>query len=195
MAARAREETRRSIIELSNKYGFRTNRSASEPCQAENQMIGFITLHSDLGQCGSFFHAEEYFRPLGYQVLIADSRLSVEREKANIDMMLEHRAEGFDHLPDSRLEAAALIIDHLLALHMQKIPLVLLGKFDVIRSMRCMRRKIESSCQMGRHLIELGHRHICLVVDEKNWEDNRPAIERVPGVCKAFRGRGAGSQP
>jgi DNA-binding LacI/PurR family transcriptional regulator len=184
------DEKRQNIIKLADELGFRPNRFAQNLSFQKSHMIGFIASTLDnLTYLHYYRIIEDYFKPLGYQLLIADSKLDLEKEKENIRTMLEHRAEGLLIFPVSDWHHNNEI-DHFLELKLNKIPFVLLGRVEGYNFDCVFAEELESAYQIGRHLIELGHRRIGVVGYESQ---NRPARERLKGLMRAFVEAGFGN--
>jgi LacI family transcriptional regulator len=186
------EATRQRIIVLADKLGYRPNRIAQNLALQKSHVIGLVA--ADLRN--PFYI--EFFRRIqhavgarGYQVLIADSELDVEKEKHNIEVMRQHRAEGIFIFPvcDWR---ASLGVDHLLELRLRRFPFVVVGKVPGM-SVDCVTSdELNTARKLTCHLLELGHRSIGFVGFDTN---NRPIRERLEGVVSALGAAGCSLDP
>jgi LacI family transcriptional regulator len=186
------EATRQRIILLADKLGYRPNRIAQNLALQKSHVIGLVAADLRNPFYIEFFRRIQHtVAPRGYQVLIADSELELEKEKQNIEVMREHRAEGIFIFPvcDWR---ASLGVDHLLELRLRRFPFVVVGKvpgmsFDCVTS-----DDVDAARKLTLHLLELGHRHIGFVGFDS---DNRPIRERLEGVVSALRDAGCSLDP
>jgi LacI family transcriptional regulator len=174
---------RQQILELVEEYGYQPNRNAQSLILQKTNLIGFIA--SDLSNPWYIQYLQvinDYCRQRGYQTLVAGSSEDLDREKENINIMLQHRAAGLIIFPVSDWDSG-LDCEHLEQLKRNRMPFILMGKpaghdFSWICS-----EEEESSYRMTRRLIELGHRRIGLVGYEAV---NRPSLERFRGALRAM---------
>ena len=186
------EETRKNIIQLAEKLGYSPNRIAKNLALKKSHVLGFIA--ADLRN----FVYVEFFRKiqasakeLGYQVLIADSELNVDKEKQNISMMREHRAEGIIVFPVVDWDIRSNV-DHFLQLKLQKFPFVLVGRVDNYGFDYVTSEETDTARALTQRLIALGHREIGFV---GHSETNRCIIERQKGVASALDEAGLRLKP
>lgn len=186
------EETRKNIIQLAEKLGYSPNRIAKNLALKKSHVLGFIA--ADLRN----FVYVEFFRriqasakELGYQVLIADSELNVEKEKQNIGMMREHRAEGIIVFPVVDWDIRSNV-DHFLQLKLQKFPFVLVGRVDNYGFDYVTSEETDTARALTQRLIAQGHREIGFVGTS---DTNRCVIERQKGVAAALEEAGLHLRP
>lgn len=185
------ETKRHNIMKLAEELGFRPNRFAQNLSFQKSHMIGFIaSTLENLTYLHYYRIIEDYFKSRGFQLLIADSKLSVEKEKENIQTMLEHRAAGLLIFPVSDWHDNH-DIQHFLELKVKKTPFVLLGRVEGYSFDCAYAEEVESAHQLGSHLLQLGHRRIGVLGHE---HFNRPARERLSGMVRACVEAGLGNE-
>jgi DNA-binding LacI/PurR family transcriptional regulator len=179
---------RKKILETSSQLGYRPNRAARRLVTQKSQLLGFIA--SDLRNTAylEYFHIlERAVRGGGYEFLIADSERSSERERTNIERMLDNRVDGLVILPVSDWLGTDEVA-HLRHLESLRMPCVLLGhllnfQFDSISP-----DEYGATALLVDHLWELGHRRFGFVRHAD--AHNRPAMERLEGTTAALAKHG-----
>lgn len=178
------ESKRRVIIQLAEKVGYSPNRIAQNLALQKSHVLGFIAADLQNFSYVDFFrHVQHRVEQMGYQVLIADSEQSVEKERHNIEVMRQHRAEGIIVFPVHDWKAQSTI-DHFLQLRLQKFPFVLIGKIDDYGFDFVSTEEVEASYRMTKHLIDQGHRRIAFVGCDTT---NRCIKERFDGFTRAMK--------
>jgi len=181
------DDKRRRIVELAERLGYSPNRIAQNLAMKKSQVLGFIAADLRNAVYVEFFRlVQAHVEPLGYQVLIADSCQDIEKEKRNIAIMREHRAEGLLIFPIHDWNAHSEF-DHFLRLKLQRFPFVLVGKiegygFDYVTS-----EETATGIELVEHLVVQGHRRIGFVGSDNS---NRCIRERMDGVRQGLRGAG-----
>jgi DNA-binding LacI/PurR family transcriptional regulator len=170
---------RQRILALVEKLGYSPNRIARNLALQKSHVLGFIAADLVSKEYVDFFrHLQHKVESMGYQVLIADSEQNIEKEKYNIEVMRQHRAEGIIVFPvhDWKLETD---IDHFLQLRLQRYPFVVVGKLEGLSCDTVMAEETTAARKMAQHLVDLGHRRIAFVGVE---DENRPVRERLDAV-------------
>jgi LacI family transcriptional regulator len=183
---------RRVILELAEKVGYSPNRIARNLAMKKSYVLGFIAADLRNPSYIDFIRrVHRQVKALGYQVLIADSERDVAKERDNIAVMREHRAEGLIIFPvnDWQLRSE---VDHLLQLKLQKFPFVLVGRIEGYAFDYVVAEEVESARRMAEHLIEQGRRRLAFVGSSN---DNRCIVERQEGVRLALEAHGLTLQP
>lgn len=177
-------DRRERILQLAKEVGYTPNRLARNLALKKSYVLGFIAADLANPVYVEFLRRiQAWGEELGYQVLVADSHRNTEKERHNIEIMREHRAEGLIIFPVQDWKRKSNN-DHLLELKLQKFPFVLGGKIDGFGFDYVTAEEIDTADKLTRHLIELGHRHIGFV--GLNTE-NRCITERYEGFRKALR--------
>ncbi len=181
------QERRESILKLANRLGYQPNLLARNLVMQKNHIIGFIASSLTNPVYVEFFRLIDVScRSRGYQVLIADSEGEAAREKENVELMLQHQAEGLLVFPVSDMKSG-VDLQHFLDLQLRKVPFVVVGEtkeynFDCVTS-----EEVKSSAVLARHLLEFGHRRFGIVGED---EENRCAKLRIKGFVDALQESG-----
>lgn len=176
-------DKRANILQLAKELGYQPNRSARALASRRSHLFGFVgpdlrnPLHVEFLGC-----AGEFCKQRGFQTMVVDSERNVEKEIENVDIMLQHRAEGLIIFPVSDWHEHSSF-DHFLRLKLRRFPFVLVGRvegygFDCVYS-----EEFESAKRLVQHLIGLGHRRFGLLGHDPL---NRPARERYDGIRAAM---------
>ncbi len=178
------EKERRRILQLARRAGYTPNRLAQNLALRKSHFLGLVAGDLENPAYVRFFRAvQQTMEPRGYQILIADSERSAEKERHNIAVLQQHQAEGILVFPvhdwDSRSP-----LDHLVDLRSSNFPFVVIGKIEGYGFDCVAAEEIETASAMTRHLIELGHRRIGFVGAEPH---NRCIVERLEGVRTAMQ--------
>lgn len=179
---------RKKILETSRQLGYRPNRAARRLVTRKSQLLGFIA--SDLRNTAylEYFHTlERAVREAGYEILIADSERSPQRELANIERMLDNRVDGLVILPVSDW-VGANEADHLRYLESLPTPCVLLGHLGNFQFDSIAADEHGAAALLVNHLWELGHRSFGFA--GLGDTPNRPARERLEGITAALAAHG-----
>ncbi len=186
------EEKRERIIKLAESLGYTPNRLAKNLAMRKSYTLGLIA--ADLRNPWYIAFLREIQRRVageGYQVLLADSEREAEKERLNIELMQEHRAEGLLIFPVADWRAGS-DIDHLLQLKLRRFPFVIVGKIDGYQFDSVTSEEVDVAGELTRHLLDLGHRRIGFVGANPA---NRCIRERLDGVDKALRKAGLPLDP
>ena len=186
------EPTRKRVIALADKLGYRPNRIAQNLALQKSHVLAMVAADLFNQFYVEFLHrVQKRVEAMGYQVLTADSEQSVEKEKYNIGIMRQHRAEGLILFPvaDWKMQAGC---DHLLEMRLRKYPFVVVGKLGEFVCDSVTNEEPETAYALARHLLEFGHRRISFVGFD---DDNRPVRERFDGARRALREAGVDFDP
>ena len=181
------ERTRKlsvTLTDLARMAGTTPNLMARNFKMKKSRALGFIA--SDINNpfyVDFFRHIDNDTREQGYKVLIADSERNIDKEKDNIENMLQNQVEGLLVFPVIDI-LSTYNADHLLDLKLEHIPFVLLGKIPNHPFSYVVSEEVESSRRIARHLIDLGHKRLGLVLDHR--ELDRPSIERYQGIAQGL---------
>lgn len=183
---------RRSILELVERLGYSPNRIAQNLALQKSHTLGYIAADLRNAQYVSIFrYVQRFVEPSGYQILIADSHLDVEKERRNIQIMRQHRAEGLIIFPlhDWNDDSS---VDHLVELKLSRFPFVIVGRIDGYGFDSVTSEEFETARELAGRLFDAGHKRIAFVGAE---ETNRCIRERLAGVRRAARDRGEALAP
>lgn len=177
------EKERKRILQLAQRTGYSPNRIAQNLALQKSHVVGLVAGDLENPAYVRFFRAvQQTLEPRGYQVLIADSERSADKERYNIGVLQQHQAEGILIFPvhdwDSRTS-----LDHLIDLRKSNFPFVVVGKIEGYGFDCVTAEEMDTAGTMTRHLIELGHRRIGFVGAEPF---NRCIVERLEGVKRTM---------
>lgn len=183
---RASEDARRRVLEAADRISYRPNTLARSMITGTTHTLGVVIADIDL----SFFARAvrgivDTARAAGFEVILANSDESLEKERAAVGVMLDKRVDGLIVSP-----AAPADSGHLADLVARGLPLVLfdrgvpgLAADAVIIDNRAAGRAATE------HLLALGHRSVAILVVA---ESAAPAAELdgpEPGLVGAMPSR------
>ena len=179
---RISELASRRVREEAERLGFQPDRSAKALRLGKSSMIGVI--FPDIAN--SFFasiaqqvaHAAER---VGYDVLLADSGNSTDREASLITQLLSRQIEGLVVCPVGKS------FDHLKDRSLQKFPLVLVDRIAEINDAHVVTSDHRlGGMMLAEHLIGAGHRRIGVLqglpgtwTNEKRLEGIRASLRKT----------------
>ncbi|RPJ60714.1 MAG: LacI family transcriptional regulator [Acidobacteria bacterium] len=150
--------TRKRVLECANELGYRPNRWARSLVTRKTSIIGVVV--PDISH--SFFAEvtrglEEVVSRAGYNVLLCDSWLDAEREKAEIEMLVSSTVDGLVIASEQPEKSPQLFRK----LRENGVPFVLIDRFFPKAGFPAV---LVDDFQVGRlateHLIQLGHTRI-----------------------------------
>jgi LacI family transcriptional regulator len=179
-AYRISELASRRVRKEAERLGFQPDRSAKALRLGKSNLIGVI--FPDVAN--SFFaaiaqqvaHAAER---VGYDVLLADSGNSTNRESSLITQLLSRQIEGLVVCPVGKS------FDHLKDRSLQKFPLVLVDRIAEINHAHIVTSDHRlGGTMLAEHLIEAGHRRIGVLQGlPGTWTNEK----RLDGIRAALR--------
>ena len=176
-------ETRERIVLLAESLGYQPNRNAQSLVQQKTHLIGLIASALRNPWYIEFLGRMEAFcAERGYQILVTESQLNLLREQENINIMLQHQAEGLVIFPVSDWLSQD-DFDYLLKLKLRRFPFVLIGRVEGYGFDCVFTEEVDSATRLTQHLIDLGHTRFGMVDYDPR---NRPARERLEGIKRAL---------
>lgn len=174
---------RQEIHSLLERVGYRPNRIAQTLALGRSGLLGVVVSNLRIPFYAQIISVLERHCSLrGYRLLVMDSAHDVEREKLNIDVLREHRAEGFFVIPvhdyDNRVDS-----DHFLKLKLEKFPFLLIGKIQGLDLDWITFEERETAYRLTRKLMEEGRRRFCFMGFDPT---NRTVLERLEGIRRAL---------
>jgi LacI family transcriptional regulator len=186
------EATRQRIIKLAEELNYRPNRIAQNLALQKSHLIGFVAADLlNVVYIDFFRRVQKIVEPLGYQVLISDSEQDISKERHNIEVLRQHRAEGLIIFPihDWHSETP---VDHLIELRLRKFPFVVLGSIKGYGLDCVTSDEIGVARELTAHLLSLGHKRVGFIGHDP---ENRCVNERFEGVRLALREAGLDIDP
>jgi LacI family transcriptional regulator len=179
---------RERILELAAKLGYQPDFRARSLVTQRSHTIGFVvSCLASLWYVDVLNLVTGHLEKLGYQLLLADSALDVEKEKRNFDTMLSHRVEALIVFPVADW-FDGVSCDHLLQMKLRQFPMVIAGRIPNYGGMDFVYcDETEAGTQVTRHLLSLGHRRFGFVGHAPGNRSNR---DRLDGVVQALAAAG-----
>ena len=180
-------ETKSKIKALAYQMGYVPDSSAQGLRTKTSKLFGLlIPATTNPVYARILFGIEERAHHLGYDLLLAQTLNSPDREDACLRRLLSRRVDGLFITPVYRFEAEARIYQEIIA---RKVPTVLLGPpAPFCRNFLSIEiEEIVASFSVTRHLIGLGHKRIAYFTGPPAapW-----AHERFEGYRRAHREAG-----
>lgn len=152
------ESTRRKVLRCAEAVGYRPNRWARSLVTRKSSIIGVVIpdiSHSFFAEIT--YGVEEVLEKAGYDILLCHSRGNVDKERAEIDTLIDSRVDGLiiaSEQPETSPQPFQILID-------RHIPFVLVDRYFPKSGLLAVR---VDDIAVGRvateHLIELGHERI-----------------------------------
>ncbi len=187
--ARIGETTRRRILARAKALGYAPSQVAQNLSQGRTRTLGVIVPMAGHPVFSTLVEKiEEAAFRRGYNVILCNTYLSMERETEYARMLLSRRAEGVIVVPFAERDGGAHAHRHLDALRKQGIPVVLLEQGLASAPFpSVVADNFGAAYAMTRHLIDLGHRRIAFAFHPvHDWDP--VGTERLEGFRKAMAG-------
>ncbi len=182
---RISEETRKAVLEAARKLNYQHNSIAAALRKGKSNLIGVMVPASDRYFFGTVIRGiEEVVNQSGYRVIIAQSNDSTDREKANIDALLEAQVDGIL----ASVAQNTLYFDHYHKIEERGIPLIFFDRVtDLLGGGSVVIDDYEGAYKAVEHLIEQGCRRIVHFGGQQNLVIYR---ERLRGYRQALAAHG-----
>lgn len=186
-SVRYSDATRARVESIARRLGYRPNRYAQTMRRRRSGIIGLLQ-HAGLLQAAvqKANQAAVAVVTAGYEVLNTDVLWRPQGVQMACSSMIDARVEGL-LLVDP---PASFPPDELRRFRAAGIPIVALGgaRFAGVPQVRVDAR--QGMREIARHLLELGHRHLCLLIPRmpdggRNADVGWPSIERARGFREA----------
>lgn len=173
------EPTRRRVSESMERLGYVYHRGAASLRRQRSSTVGLtITSIANPFFADLMLGIESELAPLGYVVLLSNTFDSLERERASIQALLEHRAAGLLMVPS--LDAEAATFDRLRAAGM---PYVLMTRYlDDLRAPYIGPDDVFGGRLAARHLLDHGCRDIVYLGGPEAGTARRDRLRGFLGV-------------
>ena len=181
------EKTRKRILRLAEKMNYRPNLTARSLISKHSYTLGYVLTNiTDPFYSEVLLGIERQANELGYQVMIANTGGSMEREGAVIDMML---ARGVDGIVFSTVTVDDPNLTRLMEM---KFPLITINRVaanhpEVAKMDSVSIDSYNGAYQVGEHLYKLGHDNVALVTGSLN---TYTSLERSRGFKQAMANHG-----
>ena len=175
------QQTRKTVQALAKELGYRPNPIAVALKTHKSYTIGVI-----VPQIVNTFFAnvvkkiEEIADKYGYNVLVASSNESFEKEQKSIDVFLANRADGII----LSLSRATTAYDHIKNIQNQGVPLVLFDRTTKERNVsKVIADDADAAYKIVQHLIHGGAKKIALITGPEQLSIGK---NRMKGYLKAM---------
>jgi LacI family transcriptional regulator len=181
----ASTDTRERVRRAADRLGYRPNAVARSLVSGSTMTLGLVV--GDIEN--PFFAAAargiaDVAEARGYTLLLANSDEDITRERAAVDALRSRQVDGLVVVPSSGEEAAG----HLGAVARGGVPLVLLDRnVPGLATDFVMVDNAAGAARAVRHLLELGHRRIGMVMDSPGIASS---AERRAGYRRALHRAG-----
>jgi LacI family transcriptional regulator len=177
---RVSPEVERKVRAALEKINYQPNEAARVLKGTRSSVLGLIVpdiAHPFFAACCSEIQQTAWEN--GYMTLIAASGHVEDRERHEVEMMLQRNISGLIVVPTGHQN------EHFAAAVRQGVPIVSVDRpLDNVRSDCLIVNNLVASCEATKHLLQHGHeRIICLADDERT----HTKIERVNGYTLAMR--------
>lgn len=164
------EETRAKVKRTAEEIGYIYNRSAASLRTSRSQIVG-VAVHDILNPYFAevFSALEDVLEEQGQMIFICNHRDDVKRQKAFVNTLLQHRADGLILCPSVGTSAEEInrLVD-------QGIPVTLVAREVPGVWAPCVRGDDESGTyKITRHLIDQGHRQIAMMGGRRDSSTGR----------------------
>jgi len=181
------KERRANIRLLAESVGYKPNQLARNLLAKHTNTLGFVTANLTNGTHIQLLQAlETGARDRDYEMLVADSRRCVERERANIEALQRNRVDGLIILPVWELDRD---VDqhHLLDLQARGVPFVVASDMEEYGFPTVANDERLAGRETAEYLLSLGHRNLAVVGCDDAKQLNRA---RLAGIRDAVDERG-----
>jgi DNA-binding LacI/PurR family transcriptional regulator len=154
-------QTADRIKQIASDLGYVPSAAARGLKTSRSKVLGVIVTRIDDPFFSEVLQAvEDVFQDAGYSLFVAASNRDFNREKMIAQTMLEHRVDGLIICSTQFGE------EHYHLLKQYGFPIVAIGNSEItsVQHLVC-HDDFYGSCQVTRHLIELGHRQIAFLGD------------------------------
>ncbi|MBO0347011.1 LacI family DNA-binding transcriptional regulator [Roseibium sp. CAU 1637] len=178
------EDTRATVKRTAEEIGYIYNRSAASLRTARSQIVG-VAVHDILNPyfAEAFAALETVLEEQGQMIFICNHRDNVKRQRAFINTLLQHRADGVILCPS--VDTTAEEINRLVG---QGIPVTLMCRqVPKVWAPCILGDDVAGAYAVTKHLIERGHSKIAMVGGRRDSSTGR---DRHAGWCKALQEAG-----
>jgi len=164
------EETREKVKQTAEEIGYIYNRSAASLRTARSQIVG-VAVHDILNPYFAevFSALEDVLEEQGQMIFICNHRDDVKRQRAFVNTLLQHRADGLILCPsvDTTAEEINRLVD-------QGIPVTLVAREVPGVWAPCVRgNDLAGTYMITKHLIAQGHTNIAMVGGRRDSSTGR----------------------
>lgn len=178
-------ETKKLVLEYAKKINYSPNPIALSLKEKRSRSIGVIVCeiaNSFFSQTINGIESIAYDR--GYNVIIAQSHESYEREVNDLQFLASRSIDGLLISVSSETKD----IDHLMDLQNKGLPIVFFDRIiESIQTHKVVVNNFKGSYDATSHLIKNGYEHVAHLANSESLSITK---ERVAGYCQALRDHG-----
>jgi LacI family transcriptional regulator len=156
-------DTRERVEQAIESLGYRYNALARSLKTQTTVLLGHI-VPSIAGPVSPILAraVEDEARMFGYNVILCNSYDSAEKERANIDILLERRVDGI-------IFTSPMLPEHLSMIEDRGVPLIIVERRMEVSGYPFVEANNHDAARNAvKHLLDLGHRRIALILGLKN---------------------------
>lgn len=153
------EHTRLRVDQAISDLGYRYNALASSLKKQQSSLIGHI-VPSIAGPVAPVLAraVEEEAQKSGFNVILCNSSENIEKEKANVNVLLERRVEGI-------VFTAPILPEHVKAIKARNVPVVIIERRWELSGFPFVEPdNFKAAYDAVKYLIKLGHKRIAMIV-------------------------------
>lgn len=153
------EHTKIRVEQAIEDLGYRYNALASSLKKRQSHLIGHI-VPSIAGPVGPTLAraVEEQAQKYGYNVILCNSSESIEKERANVNILLERRVEGI-------VFTSPMSLDHATSIKSRGIPVVIIERRGETSGFHFVETdNFKGAYDAVKHLLGMGHTRIAMIV-------------------------------
>jgi len=175
----ASERTQQRLVQIARELGYRPNPIARGLKTGQSRLVALLV--HNLTNASFQVMAEVVqarLKMLGYQMLLCIGGDDPQQESDTLTTLVDHRIDGLIVVPTGKNGAQLTSLA-------KEIPIVCLVRRDDETDLETVLADDPQGAYIGtRHLIELGHRRIGLIVGRRDTTSGR---ERLSGYIRALR--------
>lgn len=178
-------ETKKTVMAYASEHNYKPNPIAQSLKRGRSKSIGVIVCNIDNNFFSQVINGiESIARQKDYNVIIAQSQESYEREVANSEHLSSRSVDGLI----ISLSAETRNVDHLVKLHEKGLPIVLFDRVtDQIPTHMVIANNYKGAYEATRHLLQQGYQRIAHITSSGSLSIT---LERLEGYKQALKDAG-----
>jgi len=184
----ANPQTQRHVVQVAAALGYRANTFARALKTKHSRLIG-LTVHNLENASFQVLASvvQRRMQSLGYQVILSISGDDAAQESDIFRTLVDHSVDGLIAVPTGANGAQLLAMEH------SEIPVICaVRRVEGARLESVLAADLDGAYSGTRHLLELGHRRIGLIV---GMSDTTSGKERLAGYTRALQEAGLSVDP
>jgi len=183
-AADVNAETKRAVVDLSEKLNYQPNKLALSLKQKQTHNIGVIVPNLDWVLSQMVKGIDEVALEAGYTVMVCQSNESFGREIVNTRRLLDSLVDGFIISVSSETK----VFDHFNKVIEKQIPMVMFDRVPpFLKAPRVRIDNEEGGFVATEHLIEQGYKRIAILAGPRNLGISNQRLEGYLRALKKYK--------